>query len=266
VGSREIQDGVAGSFVTVKVLVAIKRVIDFTIKIRVKHDGSGVETNGIKMSINPFDEIAVEEAIRLKEKGIATEVAVISIGPALVQETIRHALALGADRGIHVEAPDLLESLTVAKVLKAVATREHPQLLLLGKQAIDDDCNQVAQMTSALLDWPQATFVSRLDIEPGKCLAKREVDGGLETLSLPLPAVISADLRLNTPRYATLPNIMKSRQKTIECLTLDELGIKVTPHTRTLHVSAPPSRKAGILLSSVDELVAEVKKAGGLER
>ena len=243
-----------------RILVAIKRVVDYSIKVRVKSDGSGVDTNFVKMSVNPFDEIAVEEAIRLKEKGIATEVVVISIGPAPTQETIRHALALGADRGIHVDMPEPPEPLTVAKILTAVATKEQPELLLLGKQAIDDDCNQVAQMVSALLDWPQATFVSSLTIENGKCLAVREIDGGLETLSLPLPSVISTDLRLNTPRYATLPNIMKSKQKPIQQYSLGDLKIDPTAHTKTLSISEPPTRKAGIILSSVDELVGEIKK------
>ena len=246
-----------------KVLVAIKRVVDYNIKVRVKSDGSGVDTNFVKMSINPFDEIAVEEAIRLKEKGAATEVVVISIGPAPTQETIRHALALGADRGIHVDMPESPEPLTVAKILTAVATKEQPELVLLGKQAIDDDCNQVAQMVSALLDWPQATFVSNLTIENGTCLAVREIDGGLETLSLPLPCVISTDLRLNTPRYTTLPNIMKSKQKPIQQLSLSDLGIDPTTHTKTLCVSEPPTRKAGIVLSSVDALAAEIKKMQG---
>jgi electron transfer flavoprotein beta subunit len=244
----------------VKILVAIKRVVDYTIKVRVKSDGSGVDTNFVKMSINPFDEIAVEEGIRLKEKGIATEVVVISIGPAPTQETIRHALALGADRGIHVDMPESPEPLAVAKILAAVATKEKPELLLLGKQAIDDDCNQVAQMVSALLDWPQATFVSSLTIENGKCLAIREIDGGLETLSLPLPSVISTDLRLNTPRYATLPNIMKSKQKPIQQYPLEDFGIDPTAHTKTLGVSEPPTRKGGIILSSIDELGTEIKK------
>ncbi len=243
-----------------KILVAIKRVVDYTIKVRVKSDGSGVDTNFVKMSINPFDEIAVEEGIRLKEKGIATEVVVISIGPAPTQETIRHALALGADRGIHVDMPESPEPLAVAKILAAVATKEKPELLLLGKQAIDDDCNQVAQMVSALLDWPQATFVSSLTIENGKCLAIREIDGGLETLSLPLPSVISTDLRLNTPRYATLPNIMKSKQKPIQQYPLEDFGIDPTAHTKTLGVSEPPTRKGGIILSSIDELGTEIKK------
>lgn len=241
-----------------KILVAVKRVVDYSVKIRLKPDGSGVDTQNVKMSINPFDEIAVEEAIRLKEKGIASEVIVTSIGPAPSQETIRHALALGADRGIHVEAPESPESLTVAKILKAIVLKEQPQLLLLGKQAIDDDCNQVAQMASALLDWPQATFVSQMLIDKGRCQATREVDDGLETLEFPLPAVISTDLRLNTPRYPTLPNIMKSKQKPLQVVTLSELGIDEKPHTRTLRVSEPPTRKSGVKVTSLDELVTAI--------
>jgi electron transfer flavoprotein beta subunit len=242
----------------VKVLVGIKRVIDYNVKIRVKADGSGVETNNVKMSINPFDEIAVEEALRLKERGIATEVVVVSLGPAAAVETIRHALALGADRGIHIDMPESPEPLGVAKALKAVAANEQPQLILLGKQAIDDDSNQVGQMLSALLDWPQSTFVSALTIENGKCKAVREVDGGLETLILPLPAVISTDLRLNTPRYATLPNIMKAKQKPIQQLTAGELGLSLKSHTKILKVSEPPARKGGVVVSSVAELVAHI--------
>lgn len=241
-----------------KILVAIKRVVDYSVKIRLKPDGSGVDTQNVKMSINPFDEIAVEEAIRLKEKGIASEIIVTSIGPASSQETIRHALALGADRGIHVEMPESPEPLTVAKILKAVALKEQPQLLLLGKQAIDDDCNQVAQMASALLDWPQATFVSQILINNGRCQATREVDGGLETLEFPLPVVISTDLRLNTPRYATLPNIMKSKQKPLQALTLSALGIDGRVHTKTLRVSEPPTRKAGVKVTSLEDLVAAI--------
>lgn len=243
-----------------KVLVAIKRVVDYNVKIRIKTDGSGVDTSSAKMSINPFDEIAVEEAIRLKEKGIVTEIVVISIGPMPAQETIRHALALGADRGIHVDFPTSPEPLIVAKILKAIALQEQPQLLLLGKQAIDDDCNQVAQMVSALLDWPQSTFVSQLSIENGICQTKREVDGGLETLKLSLPAVISSDLRLNTPRYATLPNIMKAKQKALQQLSIADLSIDVTTHTKVLNVTEPPKRKSGIMLSSVDDLIPIIKK------
>lgn len=243
-----------------KILVGIKRVVDFNVKIRLKADGTGVETNNVKMSINPFDEIALEEAIRLKEQGIAQEIIVLSIGPAAVQETIRHGLALGAGRGIHIDMPESPEPLTVAKILKAVADREQPQLLILGKQAIDNDCNQVAQMVSALLDWPQSTFVSKIVIENGKCQTTREVDGGLETLALPLPAVISTDLRLNTPRYATLPNIMKAKQKPIQQLTIAELGVDGRPHTKTLRVSEPTTRKAGVKLASLEELIPIIAK------
>lgn len=243
-----------------KVLVGIKRVIDYNVKIRLRTDASGVDTNGVKMSINPFDEIAVEEAIRLKEKGIVSEIIVVSIGPSTVEETIRHALALGTDRGIHVAMTESPEPLCIAKILKAIALTEKPQLILLGKQAIDDDCNQVAQMLSALLDWPQSTFVSNLTISEGKCEATREVDGGLETLSMPLPAIISTDLRLNTPRYATLPNIMKSKQKPIQQLTAADLGITYAPHTKILRVSEPTSRKAGIKVNSLEELVSQIKK------
>ncbi|MBM3467917.1 MAG: electron transfer flavoprotein subunit beta/FixA family protein [Alphaproteobacteria bacterium] len=242
-----------------KIIVGIKRVIDYTVKIRIKADASGVETNNVKMSINPFDEIAVEEAIRLKEKHPEAEVIVVSIGPTSVQETIRHALALGADRGIHVDTPAAPLPLTVAKVLKAVVDNETPHILLLGKQAIDDDCNQVAQMASALLNWPQATFVSHISLEGQTCRAIREVDGGLETLSFPLPAVISTDLRLNTPRYATLPNIMKSKQKPLQVLTLSDLGIEESPHFKVLKVSEPPARKAGAKIT-VEELVPYIKK------
>jgi electron transfer flavoprotein beta subunit len=244
-----------------RVLVAIKRVVDYTVKIRLKSDGSGVETQNVKMSINPFDEIAVEEAIRLKEKGIAQEIVAISIGPTSSQETIRHALSLGADRGIHVDVPESPEPLTVAKILKAIALKEQPQLLLLGKQAIDDDCNQVAQMTAALLDWPQATFVSQILIDNGKCQATREVDGGLETVEFSLPAVISTDLRLNTPRYATLPNIMKSKQKPLERLNLADLGIDLRDHTKMLRVSEPPTRKAGVKVANFEELVTAIHAA-----
>jgi electron transfer flavoprotein beta subunit len=243
----------------VKVLVAIKRVVDHTVKIRLKLDGSGVETHNVKMSINPFDEIAVEEAIRLKEKGMVEEIVVASIGPIPSQETIRHALSLGADRGIHVDMPESPEPLTVAKILKALVLKEQPALLLLGKQAIDDDCNQVAQMVSALLDWPQATFVSQILISNGQCQATREVDGGLETIEFPLPAVISTDLRLNAPRYATLPNIMKSKQKPLNILSFNDLGIESKTHTQILRVSEPPVRKAGVKVSSFEELIATIR-------
>jgi electron transfer flavoprotein beta subunit len=247
----------------VKILVSIKRVIDHTVKVRVKPDGSGVDSNLAKMSINPFDEIAVEEALRLKEQGVAEEVVVVSIGVPAVQETIRHALALGADRGIHVEALDSPEPLAVAKVLKALVALERPGLLILGKQAIDDDCNQVAQMVSALADWSQATFVSKLTIGQDKAIVVREIDGGLETLELPLPAVISTDLRLNTPRYATLPNIMKSKQKPIKTMTLDELGVDATPRLKTLRVSEPSARQAGTKVTDWQEVIPEIYKAMG---
>lgn len=243
-----------------KVLVCIKRVVDYTVKIRLKADGTGIDTNNVKMSINPFDEIAVEEAICLKEKGVASEIIIVSIGPSPCQETIRHALALGADRGIHIDGPESLEPLTIAKLLKAVANREEVQLLLLGKQAIDNDCNQVAQMVSALLDWPQGTFVSSLTIKNNKCEAIREVDGGLESLSFPLPAVISTDLRLNTPRYATLPNIMKAKQKPLEQLSLDTLGADTSPHTKVLGVSEPVSRKSGVKVETFEDLLPIIGK------
>lgn len=243
-----------------KILVGIKRVIDYNVKIRLKADGSGVDTSTAKMSINPFDEIAIEEAIRLKEQGIATEIILVSVGPLTTQETIRHGLALGADRGIHVNTDESPEPLTIAKILKAVSELEKPQLLLLGKQAIDNDCNQVAQMTSALLSWPQSTFVSKLIIENNQCRTTREVDGGLETLSFPLPAVVSVDLRLNTPRYATLPNIMKAKQKPIQVLTLLDLNVEVKSHTKILSVSEPQPRKSGVKVSSVQELISIIEK------
>lgn len=243
-----------------KILVSIKRVVDYSVKIRVKLDGTGIETQNVKMSINPFDEIAVEEAIRLKEKGIAKEIVVTSIGPAPAQETLRHALSLGADRAIYVEMPESPEPLAVAKILRAIALKEQPQLLILGKQAIDDDCNQVGQMVSALLDWPQATFVSQVLISDGKCRATREVDGGLETIEFSLPAVLSTDLRLNTPRYATLPNIMKSKQKPLEKLSPSDLGFDGRRHTKTLSVTEPPTRKAGVKVANFEELVAAIHR------
>jgi electron transfer flavoprotein beta subunit len=243
-----------------KILVGIKRVVDYNVKIRLKADGSGVDTSAAKMSINPFDEIAIEEAIRLKEQGLATEIILVSVGPQMTQETIRHGLALGADRGIHVNTDESPEPLTIAKILKAVREIEKPQLILLGKQAIDNDCNQVAQMISALLGWPQSTFVSKLEIENNHCQTTREVDGGLETLSLPLPAVVSVDLRLNTPRYATLPNIMKAKQKPIHVLTLADLNVEAKTHTKILNVSEPPPRKSGVKVASVQELISVIEK------
>ena len=242
-----------------KVLVAIKRVVDYNVRIRVCADGSGVDTAGVKMSMNPFDEIAMEEAVRLKEAGIATEVIAVSIGEEKAQDTIRTALALGADRGIHVASDKPLEPLAVAKVLVNLAGRENPDLILLGKQAIDDDANQTAQMLAALLGWGQGTFASSLNITGDTAQVVREIDGGLETLSLKLPCVVSADLRLNEPRYASLPNIMKAKTKPIEGLSLDDLGVDATPRLEVLNVSEPVTRQAGQILSSVAELVDKLK-------
>ena len=242
-----------------KVLVAVKRVIDYNVKIRVKPDGSGVDTANVKMSMNPFDEIAVEEAIRLKEKGIATEIVAVSCGVAACQETLRTALAIGADRAILVESDSELQPLAVAKLLKALVDKEQPQLVLLGKQAIDDDANQVGQMLAALLGWPQATFASKVDIAPGKATVKREIDGGLETLEMPLPLVITTDLRLNEPRYATLPNIMKAKKKPLDVIKPDALGVDVAPRLTTLKVVEPPKRKGGGKVADVAELVAKLR-------
>jgi len=242
-----------------KVLVAVKRVVDFNVKVRVKPDGSGVDTSNVKMSMNPFDEIAVEEAIRLKEKGIATEIVAVSCGITACQETLRTALAIGADRAILVETDVELQPLAVAKLLKALVNKEQPQLVILGKQAIDDDANQVGQMLAALLGWPQATFASKVDIADGKATVKREIDGGLETLSMPLPAVITTDLRLNEPRYATLPNIMKAKKKPLESMKTDALGVDVTPRLATLKVVEPPKRKGGGKVADVKELVSKLR-------
>ena len=242
-----------------KVLLAVKRVVDFNVKVRVKPDGSGVDTANVKMSMNPFDEIAVEEAVRLKEKGIATEIVVVSCGVAACQETLRTALALGADRAILVETGVELQPLAVAKLLKAIAMKESPQLVIMGKQAIDDDANQTGQMLAALLDWPQATFASKVDVADRKATVKREIDGGLETLSMPLPAVITTDLRLNEPRYATLPNIMKAKKKPLETVTPDALGVDVTPRIAILKVAEPPKRKGGGKVADAKELVAKLR-------
>jgi len=242
-----------------KVLVSVKRVVDFNVKVRVKPDGSGVDTANVKMSMNPFDEIAVEEAVRLKEKGVATEIVAVSCGLAACQETLRTALAIGADRAILVESNAELQPLAVAKLLKAIATKESPQLVILGKQAIDDDANQTGQMLAALLDWPQATSASKVDIANGTAVVKREIDGGLETLSMPLPAVITADLRLNEPRYATLPNIMKAKKKPLDVLTPDALGVDVAPRLATLKVVEPPKRKGGGKVADAKELVAKLR-------
>ncbi|HEX7006148.1 MAG TPA: electron transfer flavoprotein subunit beta/FixA family protein [Alphaproteobacteria bacterium] len=242
-----------------KVLVAIKRVIDFNVKIRVKADGSGVETANVKMSMNPFDEIAVEEAVRLKEAGKATDVVAVSIGVQQAQETIRTALAMGADRGVHVVTDVALEPLAVAKILKAVAEREKPDIVILGKQAIDDDANQTGQMLAALLGCPQGTFASKVVVEDGRLRVTREIDGGLETVSIKLPAVVTTDLRLNEPRYASLPNIMKAKKKPIEALKPEDLGVDIAPRLTTLKVSEPPKRKSGVKVESVAQLVDKLR-------
>lgn len=242
-----------------KILVPVKRVVDYNVKIRVKPDGSGVDTANVKMSMNPFDEIAVEEAIRLKEAGVASEVIVVSCGVAQCQETLRAAMAMGADRGILVQTDVELQPLAVAKLLKAVVEKEQPGLVIAGKQAIDDDANQTGQMLAALLGWPQATFASKVVIADGKAVVTREVDGGLETVELPLPAVITTDLRLNEPRFATLPNIMKAKKKPIDTLTPEALGVDVTPRLATLKVEEPPKRKAGVMVGSVDELIEKLR-------
>jgi electron transfer flavoprotein beta subunit len=242
-----------------KVLVAVKRVVDFNVKVRVKADQSGVETANVKMSMNPFDEIAVEEAIRLKEKGSATEIVAVSMGPQQCQETIRTALAMGADRGILVQTDVELQPLAVAKLLKAIVDKEKPNLVILGKQAIDDDCNQTGQMLAALLGWPQGTFASKVAPSADKIEVTREVDGGLETVDLKLPAIVTTDLRLNEPRYASLPNIMKAKKKPIETLTPDALGVDPAPRVTTLKVTEPPKRKAGVKLPDVAALVDKLK-------
>ena len=242
-----------------KILVPVKRVVDFNVKVRVKADGTGVETSGVKMSMNPFDEIAVEEAVRLKEKGVATEIIAVSMGVPQAAETIRTALAMGADRGIHVLTDAELQPLAVAKLLKAVVAKEQPGLVILGKQAIDDDCNQTGQMLAALLGWPQATFASKIVITDGHAEVTREVDGGLETVAFKLPAVVTTDLRLNEPRYASLPNIMKAKKKPIDVTTPEQLGVDVTPRLVTLKVEEPAKRQGGIKVGSVAELVDKLK-------
>ena len=242
-----------------KVLVPVKRVVDYNVKVRVKPDGSGVETVNVKMSMNPFDEIAVEEAIRLKEAGVATEIVAVSIGTVQSQETLRTALAIGTDRAILVETGVEIQPLAVAKLLKAIVAREQPGLVIMGKQAIDDDSNQTGQMLAALLNWSQATFASKLKVSGDVAEVTREVDGGLETISVKLPAVVTTDLRLNEPRYVTLPNIMKAKKKPLETLTPDGLGVDVTPRLKTLKVQEPPKRSAGKLVKSVQELVDKLK-------
>ncbi len=242
-----------------KLLVTVKRVVDYNVKVRVKSDGSGVETAGVKMSMNPFDEIAIEEAVRLKEKGVASEIVAVSIGVAQCQETLRTALAMGADRAILVQSDQNPEPLAVAKILKALVDREQPGLVILGKQAIDDDMNATGQMLAGLLGWAQGTFASKVELSDGTALVTREVDGGLETVALALPAIITTDLRLNEPRYASLPNIMKARKKPLETISPAELGVDASPRLVTLRVSEPPVRKAGIKVGSVAELVEKLR-------
>jgi electron transfer flavoprotein beta subunit len=249
-----------------KVLVAVKRVVDFNVKIRVRSDGSGVELANVKMSMNPFDEIAVEEVVRLKEKGLVTEIVAVSIGPAKSQETIRTALSMGADRGLLIETPDgvAVEPLSVAKLLKGTVEAEQPKFIILGKQAIDDDCNQTGQMLAALLGWPQATFASKLVVEGEAALVTREVDGGLETIKIKLPAVITTDLRLNEPRYPSLPNIMKAKKKPLDIKKPADFGVEVVQRLKVVKTVEPPGRKAGIKVANAAELVAKLKEAGAL--
>jgi electron transfer flavoprotein beta subunit len=249
-----------------KILVPVKRVVDYNVKIRVKPDGSGIDLANVKMSMNPFDEIAVEEAVRLKEKSGAQEVVVVSIGTTKAQETLRTALAIGADRAILIETPDgaIVEPLAVAKLLKAVVDAEKPDLVILGKQAIDDDCNQRGQMLASLLDWPQGTFASKVITESGSVTVTREVDGGLETIKLKLPAVVTTDLRLNEPRYPSLPNIMKAKKKPLDVKKPDSLGVDITPRLKVLKTTEPPTRKAGVKVGSVAELVEKLKSEAGV--
>ena len=242
-----------------KVIVPVKRVVDYNVKVRVKSDGTGVDIANVKMSMNPFDEIAVEEAVRLREKGVVTEVIAVSCGVTQCQETLRTAMAIGADRAILVETTEELQPLAVAKLLKALVDKEQPGLIILGKQAIDDDCNQTGQMLAALAGLPQATFASKVEVADGKATVTREVDGGLETLSITLPAVITTDLRLNEPRYVTLPNIMKAKKKTLEIVKPEDLGVDVTPRIKTLKVTEPPKRGAGIKVADVAALVDKLK-------
>ena len=242
-----------------KVLVSVKRVVDYNVKVRVKADGTGVETANVKMSMNPFDEIAVEEAVRLKEAGVVTEIVAVSCGPQACQETLRTALAIGADRAILVEGDAELQPLAVAKLLRAVCQKELPRLVIMGKQAIDDDSNQTGQMLAALMGWSQATFASKLKIEGDKAQVTREVDGGLDTISVKLPAVVTTDLRLNEPRYVTLPNIMKAKKKPLENLKPDALGVNVAPRLKTLKVSEPPKRKGGVKVADAKALVDKLR-------
>jgi electron transfer flavoprotein beta subunit len=247
-----------------KILVPVKRVVDYNVKVRVKPDQTGVDLANVKMSMNPFCEIAVEEAIRLKEKGVATEIIAVSVGPMQAQETIRTALAMGADRGILVQTDDAVEPLAVAKILKAIVDAEGPELVLLGKQAIDGDNNQTGQMLAALLDWPQGTFASEVVVADGKADVTREIDGGLQTVALELPAIVTTDLRLNEPRYASLPNIMKAKRKPIDMKTPDDYGVDTTPRLEVLKVSEPAKRAAGIKVETVAELVDKLKNEAGV--
>jgi electron transfer flavoprotein beta subunit len=255
----------SGALVSMKILVPVKRVVDYNVKIRVKGDGSGVELANVKMSMNPFDEIAVEEAIRLKEKGVASgDIVAVSIGPDKAAEVIRTALAMGADRGILVKTDQTLEPLAVAKILKGIVEAEKADLVILGKQAIDDDCNQTGQMLAALLGWPQGTFASKVEIAGGEALVTREVDGGLQIVKLTLPAIVTTDLRLNEPRYASLPNIMKAKKKPLEEKTPADFGVDTAPRLKVLKTAEPPVRKAGGKVGSVAELVAKLKNEAGV--
>jgi len=249
-----------------KILVAVKRVVDYAVKIRVKADGSGIELANVKMAMNPFDEIAVEEAVRIKEQGGAEEVVAVSIGPAKAQETLRTALAIGADRGLLIETPDntLVEPLAVAKLLKGVVEAEKPGIVIMGKQAIDDDCNQTGQMLAALLGWPQGTFASKVALEAGAVAVTREVDGGLETVRLKLPAVVTTDLRLNEPRYPSLPNIMKSKKKPLDVRKPEDFGVDIAPRLKVLKTAEPPVRKSGVKVADVGELVRRLKTEAGV--
>ncbi len=247
-----------------KILVPVKRVVDFNVKIRVKSDNSGVELSNVKMSMNPFDEIAVEEAVRLKEKGKADEIVVISIGPAQAQETIRTGLAMGGDRGILIKTDEKIEPLAVAKILQKLVEEEKPDLVIMGKQAIDDDANQTGQMLAALLGWSQGTFASDVDLGSGKVTVTREIDGGLETIEIKTPAIVTTDLRLNEPRYASLPNIMQAKRKPLDEKSPADLGVDIAPRLQTLKVEEPTKRDAGIKVTSVDELVAKLKEEGGI--
>jgi len=242
-----------------KILVAVKRVIDYNVQIRVKEDASGVVTENVKMSTNPPDDNAIEEAVKIKESGKATEVVAVTVGEEKAQETVRKALAVGADRGIHVKADGAIEPLAVSKILQKIVDKEKPDLVFMGKQAIDDDCNQTGQMLSSLLDWPQATFASKIDVKDGKLEVVREIDEGLETIEINTPAIVTCDLRLNEPRYASLPNIMKAKKKPIEQMSASDLGVDTAPKIQQIKVEEPPKRKAGIMVSSVAELVQKLK-------